>query len=154
MYNTSIEVTGKYDIKIFRKDGSLKDFFTVKNLIVNAGKAQLALLAGDATATPFTYLELGTSSTAVGASQTALQAAITDSGLARAAATVSRTTTSVTNDTLSLVYTWTASGTKAIEEIGVFNASSAGTMLSRALTSTKTILSGETIQATYTVQFS
>lgn len=154
MYNTSIEVTGKYDIKIFRKDGSLKDCFTVKNLIVNAGKAQLALLAGDATATPFTYLELGTSSTAVGASQTALQAAITDSGLARAAATVSRTTTSVTNDTLSLVYTWTASGTKAIEEIGVFNASSAGTMLSRALTSTKTILSGETIQATYTVQFS
>lgn len=143
----------KYFIEIFGVDGKLRDSFTVYNTVVSAGKAQLALLAGDATATPFTYLALGTSSTAVSVGQTSLQAEIVDSGLARAAATVSRTTTTVTNDTLTLVYTWTASGTKSIEEIGVFNASSAGTMLSRALTGTKSIISGETIQATYTCAF-
>lgn len=148
----SLKPFGRIDLEIKRLDGSIERS-SVNNLIVNAGKAQLALLAGDASAVPFTYLELGTSTTAVAASQTALQAAITDSGLARAAATVSRTTTNVTNDTLTLTYMWTASGTKTIEEIGIFNAASTGTMLGRALTTSKPLVSGETITATYNVIF-
>lgn len=146
-------MVGTYKITIATKEGLVRDESVVKNIVTNAGKAQLALLAGDASATPFTYLALGTSSTAVGASQTALQAELTDTGLARAAGTVSRVTTTVTNDTFRLTYTWTASGTKAIEEVGVFNASSSGTMLSRALTSTKTVNNGETITAVYTLAF-
>ncbi len=144
---------GKFKITIRDINGKIREEFEVYNTVVSAGKAQLALLAGDASAVPFTYLAVGTSSTAVTVGQTALQAEITDTGLARASATVSRTTTTVTNDTLSLVYTWTASGTKAIEEIGIFNASSSGTMLARALTTTKTINNGETITATYLVAF-
>lgn len=149
----TIKITGKIDFVIRDVNGNVKDSWSVHNMVVSAGKAQLALLAGDASATPFTYLEVGTSSTAVSAGQTALSAAITDSGLARAAATVSRVTTTVTNDTLQLAYTWTASGTKTIEEIGVFNASSAGTMLARALTTSKVMVSGESLQATYKVIF-
>jgi hypothetical protein len=148
-----ITLKGFGNLKCFRKDGSLKWSLDFGNLIVNAGKAQLALLAGDASATPFTYLAIGTSSTAVAAAQTALAAEIVDSGLERAAATVSRTTTTVANDTLTLVKTWTATGSKSIEEIGVFNAASAGTMLGRALTTTKSVVSGETITGTYNVQF-
>jgi hypothetical protein len=143
MTHETLKIKGSYNFKIFDVNGNLKDEWEVDNLVVTAGKAQLALLAGDATATPFTS-----------AGQTALQAAITDTGLARAAATVSRTTTTVTNDTLQLVYTWTASGSKTIEEIGVFNASSAGTMLSRALTTSKSVVNGETFQATYKLAFS
>lgn len=150
----NINIKGWYDLKIIGVDGVTRDSWKVDNSVVSAGKAQLALLAGDASATPFTYLAVGTSSTAVSAGQTALQGEITDSGLARAAATVSRTTTSVTNDTLTLAYTWTASGTKAVEEIGSFNASSSGTMLSRALTTTKSLVSGEQLVATYNLQFS
>lgn len=149
----TLKIEGKYIFEIRDINGKVRDTFEVKNLVVNAGLAQLALLAGDASATPFTYLAVGTSTTAVGASQTALQAEITDTGLERASATVSRTTTTVTNDTLSLVKTWTATGTKAIEEVGVFNAASTGTMLSRALTSTKTVNNGETITATYLLKF-
>jgi len=152
--NESLKVTGWYEFLIKDIKGNIKDSWKVDNSVVSAGKAQLALLAGDASATPFTYLAVGTSSTAVSAGQTALVGEITDSGLARAAATVSRTTTSVTNDTLTLTYTWTASGTKAVEEIGVFNASSSGTMLSRALTTTKSLVSGEQLVATYNLQFS
>ena len=63
-------------------------------------------------------------------------------------------TTTVTNDTLQIVKEWTASGSKTIQEIGVFNASSTGTMLSRALTGAKVMENGEKITATYTLKFS
>lgn len=146
-------IKGTIEVKHFSKTGELLSTYKTNNTITNAGKAQIALLAGDASATPFTYLAVGTSTTAPAASQTALAAEITDTGLARAAATVSRTTTTQTNDTLSLVYTWTASGSKTVEEVGIFNASSAGTMLGRALTSTKSLVNGEQLQVTYTVAF-
>lgn len=149
-----LKLTGTYHFKIIDAEGKLRDEWSVVNTVVSAGKALLASLAGDAAAVPFTYLAVGTSSTAVSAGQTALQAEITDTGLARAAGTVSRTTTTVTNDTFQITYIWTASGTKAVEEVGVFNASSSGTMLSRALTGTKTINNGETLTATYTLAFS
>ena len=150
--NQSIE--GKIRLQCFKEDGSLKwDTGFIKNIITNAGKAQIALLAGDSSAVPFTYLAVGTSSTAVAATDTTLTAEITDTGLERAAATVSRVTTTVTNDTLQLVKMWTASGTKTIEETGLFNASSAGTMLGHALTTSKTVNNGEAIQITYQVKF-
>lgn len=150
----TIKIKGTYHFQILDVDGNVKDKWSVNNLVVNAGKAQLALLAGDATATPFTYIAVGTSSTAVAGSQTALQAETTTNGLSRASATVSRTTTTVTNDTLSLTKTFTATGTVVVEEVGVFNAASSGTMLSRALTSTKTLVNGETLGVTYTLAFS
>lgn len=150
--NDSIKVTGTYDFKHIR-DGVVIDEWTVNNLVTSAGKALLASLAGDASAVPFTYLALGTSSTAPAIGQTTLVAEITDTGLARAAATVSRVTTTVTNDTLQLVYTWTASGSKTLEEVGVFNAASSGTMLSRALTTTRNLVNNDTFQVTYKVAF-
>lgn len=145
---------GKVYLKHWDKDGVLiENRFVGENIITSAGKAQMALLAGDASAVPFTYLELGTSSTTPVVGDTALGAAITDTGLARVAATVSRITTSVSNDTLSLVGNWTASGAKTIAEIGIFNASSGGTMLARKLTGATTTENGSIIQFTYTVQF-
>lgn len=148
-----IKLKGTYSFEIWDK-GLLVDKWQVRNIVTNAGKAQLALLAGDATAIPFTYMAVGTSNTAVSATDTTLTAEIVDTGLARAAGTVSRTTTTVTNDTLQVTYTWTASGSKTIEEIGVFNASSAGTMLSHALTTSKAVTNGQIFVGTYTLKFS
>jgi hypothetical protein len=149
----SIKLTGTYHFKIRDVHGNVRDSWTVNNSVVTAGKAQLALLCGDPTATPFTYLAVGTSNTAVSAGQTALQAEITDTGLARAAGTVSRTTTTVTNDTYHITYTWTASGSKTVEEVGVFNAASSGVMLGRALTGSKSLSNGETLEGIYTLAF-
>ena len=150
----TITIKGKYNFIIKGVDGRIRDRWSVDNIITNAGKAELANLAGNVSSpTEFTYLAVGTSSTAVLASQTTLVGEITDTGLARAGATVTRATTTVTNDTLQLVYEWTASGDKTVEEAGVFNASSSGVMLSRALTGTKTLANGEKIQITYQVKF-
>lgn len=147
-------VTGKYELICTNKLGHIKWKCVVDNLVTNAGKAQLALLAGDATATPFTYIAVGTSSTAVAAADTALNAEIVDSGLSRVAGTVTRITTSVTNDTYKVSTTFTATGTKTVQEVGIFNASSAGTMLSHALTGTKTVDNTDNLAVNYTLQFS
>ena len=150
-----MKIRGRITLQCFNKDGSLKWTEKVNNIITNAGKAEVAGLAGNTgSPTAFTYLAVGTSNTAVAATQTALGAEITTGGLERAAATVSRTTTTVTTDTLRLTKTWTASATHAVEEIGIFNAASSGDMLGRALTGTKNLVSGETLAATYDVDFS
>lgn len=134
--------------------GNLKWKIKRHNLITSAGKAALAGLTGNTgTITAFTYLAVGTSNTAPAIGQTTLGAEITTLGLGRMAATVSRVTTTVTNDTLQLVATWSVSGSTTVEEIGIFNAASVGIMLGRALTSSKQVVSGDTLTGTYQIIF-
>lgn len=144
---------GFFNLKCVRDGEVVWDTGWVPNIITTAGVAQMALLAGDATAVPFTYLAVGTSTTAVAGSQTALVAEITDSGLARAAATVSRVTTTSTNDTLQLYKEFSVTGSKTVEEAGVFNDATTGTMLARALTTSKSVINGDLLQITYKVSF-
>jgi len=151
--NDTLKLKGTYDFEIRDVNGNIKDKWTVDNAVMTVGFAQLALLCGDASAVPFTYLAVGTSTTAVAINQTTLVAETTTNGLERAAGTVSRITTTGTNDTYKITYTWTASGSVTVEEVGVFNAASAGTMLSRALTTTKAVTTGETLTGTYTLKF-
>jgi len=147
----NIKIKGYIKVDVVRKGKIIDTSGWKRNTITNAGLALVASLIGDASAVPFTYLAVGTSTTAPAASQTALVAEITDTGLARAAGTVSRVTTTVTNDTFQITKTWTASGSKTVEEIGIFNASSSGTMLGRALTTTKTLTNNDQLVATYKV---
>lgn len=150
-----IKLMGLVKLDIYDKNGKLRETTGwLKNTITNAALAAVSGLVGNVDSqTAFTYLEVGTSSTAESADHTALQAAITDTGLARAAATVSRQTTTQTNDTLQLYKQWTATGTKAVEEVGIFNAASTGVMLGRKLTGTKTVNNGETLTVTYKIVF-
>jgi hypothetical protein len=151
--DTLKKLQGTFTFEHRDKDGNLKDAWEVKNLVTNAGFAQLALLAGDAAAVPFTYLAVGTSSTAPLVSNTTLGAEISTGGLARAAGTVSRVTTTVANDTYRISYAWTASASHTVEEVGVFNAASSGTMLARALTTSKVVADGETLTGIYSLAF-
>lgn len=153
--NDDIKVQGRVRLIIKDKDGNVKsDTGWLKNKITNAALAVFSGLVGNTgSQTAFSYLAVGTSSTATSASHTTLQAEITDSGLARASATVSRSTTTQTNDTLQLDKTWTVTGTKSIEEIGVFNAASSGVMGGRVLTTTKSVTSGDSVVATYKIIF-
>jgi len=153
----SLEIIGKVRIQLLDKDGNLKqDSGFQNNLITNAGKAAAAgLIANTGAVTAFTYFALGTSSTAAAVTDTTLGAEITDTGLARTAATISRITTSVTNDTLQFTYTWTATGVKTIQEVGIFNASSSGTMLThKILSASITTANTDQVTVTYTLQLS
>lgn len=155
MLKESIKVIGKVRLQVFDGDKCIQDTGFQENLVTNAGKAAIAGLVGNTGAiTAFSYLALGTSATAAAVTDTTLGAEITDTGLGRSVATASRTTTSVTNDTLNFTYTWTATGVKVIAEIGILNASSVGILLAhKILSSTVTTANGNTIIGTYTVQF-
>lgn len=145
---------GKYIIEHKNKDGVLLSTDSFDNLITTVGKAQAAITIGAGT-NPFTYLAVGSSATTPNVSDTALNAEITTNGLARALATQSVVTTTTTGDTRQWTYTWTATGTSTINEIGLFNASSGGTIFSHALTtSTKTVNNTDTLTATYQLKLS
>ena len=122
----------------------------------NTGMAEMSGLVGNTgSKTAFTYLAVGTGTTAFAVTQTELVTEITDTGLARAAATVSQTQTTVSDDTLQLQYTWTASGSKTLGEIGVFNGSSGGTMGWRqVLSPAKALTNGSDYTAIVQIAFS
>lgn len=151
----TLKLVGSYHFEIKDKDGNVRDAWDVKNLVVTAGKGLITSRLGQSSDAVAAYIALGTSSTAVAAGQTALQAETSATGLGRALGTFSQATTTTTNDTFQLTKTFTNSsaGSVAVEEVGVFNASSGGTMLSRALTGTKTIAVSEQISITYTLAF-
>lgn len=121
----------------------------------NAGFALVADRVGAVAAgAAVTYLALGTGSTGEVPANTTLEAEITDTGLARAAATVTRVTTTVANDTLQLLYEWTATGVKLLREIGAFNAGAAGTMLGRKTYALITTADTDHVKMTYKFPFS
>ncbi len=151
MEKDKIGIRGQVRLQCYRKDGSLKwDTGFMKNTITNASLAIIsALTGGVGTEAVFDWIAVGTSSAAESPTHTALTAEITDTGLERAQETPTRETTNQTNDTLQISHTWSATGTKIVEEVGVFNAASAGDMFGRKLTTTKTVNNGEQLIGTY-----
>jgi len=112
------------------------------------------LWSGETSPLKMTHIAVGTGDTAFAAADTTLGTEITDSGLARVAATVTRATTSTTNDTVQLVTTFTVTGTKTIKEVGILNASSTGDLGGRTvLTTPKDVVSGSSYTVTYKTIF-
>lgn len=155
--NEDFKVTGLIEITVCDKHGHVLQHGIHKNIITNAGFAALADLAGDVAGgtAAFDYIELGTGTTAATTADTTLETIISDSGLARAQdATPTRTTTTVTNDTLNIDYTWTASGSKDVTEAALLNAAAAGTMLARQTFGKYSLISGNTFKLTWKIKFS
>lgn len=102
-------------------------------MITNTGMAEVAgLLLTDVGGTDFDYVGIGESNAAESAGHTDLQ-----TPTIRKAGVGTRVTTTQTNDTAQLVYTFSSSdglsGTDTIQEAGVFNAAAAGIMLFRKI---------------------
>jgi len=146
---------GFIEFKVLDKDGNVKEVKRVRNLITNAGLAlEAGRVSGSGSPAAATYLALGTGTTPASASDTALQSELSTSGLSRVSATVSLVTTTVTNDTMQLTNTFSVSGSAAVTEIGILNAASVGTLLSRAVFSAVNVVNGDSLVVTYKVKFS
>jgi len=130
--------------------GSKVDLMNISNLITNAGAAGVASrINGDGSEAVFTYIAVGTGTTAAAVTDTTLETELATSGLSRAVATASRVTTDVTNDTAQLVKLFSVTGTAAVTESGVFNAASAGVLLARQIFSAINVVNGDTLQITW-----
>lgn len=130
--------------------GSFVNSLVISNLVVNAGLAGIASrINGAGAEAAFTYIALGTGTTAAAAGNTALETEITTNGGERASATASRVTTTVSNDTAQLVNTFNFTGTLAITESGVLNAASSGTLLARQVFSAINVGNGDSLQVTW-----
>ncbi len=97
-------------------------------MVVTAGQAAAGQIIGPYTAPDaFTYMGIGTGTTAAALGQTAL---VTPLG-SRAVATISNVSTNVAGDTVLWVRAFAITTGTTVTEIGIFNAATAGTMLSR-----------------------
>jgi hypothetical protein len=136
-------------------EGEVVDYREFHNLIPSVGKAGIASrLNGDGAEAVFTAMALGTGTTAAAAGDTALETEITDSGLARGAATVGRETTTTTDDTATWDKTFTVTGTKAVTEIGLLNnVASGGTLLGRQVFGAMNMSNGFILQMIYKIIF-
>lgn len=148
------KVFGFFIIRVFDRNGNLKDYRIYKNLVVDAGKSAVADLIGNVNAiSPFEYIAIGTGTTAPASGDTALE-----TELKRKAGSKSLVTTSVTNDTLQVQATFSSddglSGSSAVTESGVLNASTGGTLLARQTFSAVNVDwdNGDSIQVTWKIQ--
>jgi len=126
----------------------LKQEEEVKNLVVTVGKNFIASsMAKTTTNSPaaMTHMEVGTGTTAAAAGDTTLETAV-------ASSRVTLTSTTVTTNNVAYVATFPAgTGTGALTEAGIFNASSSGTLLCRTVFSVINKGAADTLGITWTV---
>lgn len=143
-----IRLIGKLIIQVFRK-GKLVEQVVKNNLIVDVGIAQIAGLINGVVTTPFTYVAVGSGTTAPTSADTALE-----NELLRGLATTSRTTTTKTNDTARWEITWTAESDMTITEAGIFDASTNGNMLARQTFTAVSVATGEQFRVIWEITVS
>ena len=124
MIRDGLKITGAVEIKLFDKDGNVKDQRNIKNLVVTTGKEFIAArMVG--TPTAMSHMAIGSNNTAADVGDTALGTELGRVSLASASAT-------------GAVVTYTATfgagvGTGAVVEAGILNNSSGGTLLCRSV---------------------
>lgn len=95
---------------------------------------------------------VGVGAAAVGDTALGTESAPTTSG-GRTVGTESRTTVTQTNDNYQVVGTVTAGSTLAITEAGLFDAVTAGNLLTRGVFSAVNVVSGDSIAFTFGLKF-
>lgn len=132
--------------------GGFVDKLQISNLITTAGKAGAAGRLGAVGAVAaFDYIAIGTGTNAAAVGDTTLQTEITTNGGQRAQGTASLVTTDTTDDTLRVTLTFNFSGSFAVTEAGLLNASSAGVLLARQVFSAINVISGDSLAMTWNI---
>ena len=129
--------------------------FGVATVLTNKGKA---LFADRARTSPGTYtnspkfIGIGTGATGAARTAPAADTALSTEVETRASGTESTVTTTQTGDTYQSQGTVSITGTRAVDESGLFDASSTGNMITSATLNVINLLSGDSLQLTWKVQ--
>lgn len=143
MINDPVKIKGKLNVIHLGDDGQVKNTRDVDNLVVHVGKEVIAArLAGNTLAAP-SHMAIGSSSTATTTSDTQLGGEL---------GRVALDSTTRTSNVNQYVATFPAgTGTGAVVEAGIFNASSSGNMLCRTTFSVVNKAAGDTIIITWNI---
>ena len=121
----TVTLRGDVLVELFDKSGQLKEKRSIKNLVVTVGKQFIASRMVGTAANVMSHMAIGSGTTAPAAGDTTLQTElgrVALSALTSAGAVVTQSATFPAG-----------TGTGAVTEAGVFNASSAGTMQCRTV---------------------
>jgi hypothetical protein len=143
-----IKATGMVHIVKTNEHGVITDERNVKNLVVTTGKNYIASKMVATTNSPvsMTHMGIGTGNATPAIGDTALGAQTTRQAL---------TGSAVASNSITYTATFAAGqGDGAIQEAGIFNASTAGTMLCRTTFPVVNKGSGDTITITWVVTVS
>ena len=143
MLHDTIKMTGDLKIVLTDENGQIKHEQEIKNLVVTTGKNFIASRMKDTTEDAMSHMAIGSGTTAANVADTALETSL---------GRVSLTSTTVTNNNVAYVATFPAgTGTGAVTEAGLFNASSGGDMLCRTVFSVINKGAADTLGITWTV---
>lgn len=141
MLNDGLKLTGK--LKIALNGETVQE---IDNLVVTDGKEYVASRMKDATATAMSHMAIGSGSTA---------AAAGDSALGSELGRVALTSTAVSGAVVTYIATFAAgTGTGAVTEAGILNASSSGDLLCRTVFSVVNKGASDSMTITWTVTVS
>lgn len=118
----------KGDVFIVKTDANgIEEKFQYKNLVVSAGKTNIAARMAGNTVAVMSHMAIGSGNTSAVVGDTTL-----GTELARVALTVAGGTPSTNTVTYSAAFP-AGTGTGSLEEAGIFNSGSSGTMLCRTV---------------------
>jgi hypothetical protein len=144
--NEGLQAKGELTIIHRAEDGTVKNAIHVPNLVVTTGKTYIASRIVGVAATVMSHMAIGIGSASPVAG---------DPSLGSESGRVALASQSSSGGTVTYTATFPAgTGTGAITEAGVFNASSSGTMLCRTTFPTVTKQSGDSIAITWVVTVS
>lgn len=144
--NEILKASGSLLVVVTGKDGQVKEQHEFKNLVVNVGKSFVASRMVGTAANIMSHMAIGESNTA---------AAAGDTTLGSEAGRVALTSGTSASNVVTYTATFPAgTGTGAIVEAGIFNASSAGTMLCRTVFAVVNKGADDAMSVTWTVTIS
>ena len=122
--NENITLVGTVHIDLIDETGKIKDSRDLKNLVVTGGKTWIASRMVGVTDSIASHIAIGTGTTPPIVANTTLEAEIARLALSTAV-------TSSVNVVSHSINVPAGTGTGALTEAGIFNASTGGTMISR-----------------------
>ena len=140
-----LKISGELAIIVTDKNGHIKQSMKVPNLVVTTGKQYIASRMAGTAAAVMSHMAIGSGTAAANANNTAL-----GNELGRAGSPLFSLQASGNIITATATFV-EGVGTGAISEAGIFNASSAGTMLARTTFPLLTKESTDTVNITWVI---
>lgn len=143
----NLKVKGRLNIVLKNSAGEIKDTREVDNLVVSAGLAFITSRMAGTSSNVMSHMAIGSGTTAAAAGDTDLESIL--------GSREALDSTTPSTNTIAYVSSFEAGeGTGAVTEAGIFNASTAGTMLCRTVFSVVNKGADDTMTITWTITLS